>query len=58
MLVVSRKQSERILIGKDIEIVVNWIRGNTVSLGITAPKDARILRTEVAERDRKNLPAA
>jgi carbon storage regulator len=54
MLVLSRGKGERILIGDDIEVVVNHVKGDRVSLGITAPKETRILRTEVAERDRKN----
>jgi carbon storage regulator len=58
MLVLSRMKGERILIGDDIEIIVNHVKGDRVSLGITAPKETRILRREVAERDRKNLPAA
>ena len=47
MLVLSRKEGQQILIGDDVKIVVNWIRGNTVSIGVSAPKDVRVMRPEV-----------
>lgn len=52
MLVLSRKRGERILIGDDIEIVVNWIKGDKVSLGIEAPRDVNIRRSEVPFQER------
>ncbi len=48
MLVLSRKVGERILIGDDIEVVVTQIKGK-VTLGVTAPKDVRILRAELKD---------
>lgn len=47
MLVLSRKVGESIKIGDNIEIVVNRISGNRVTIGVDAPKDVRILRGEV-----------
>ena len=49
MLVLTRKENERIRIGDDIEIVVVGIRGSSVSLGIKAPKSVPIDRQEVFE---------
>lgn len=49
MLVLSRKTSERIKIGKDIYLTVVEIRGNKVRLGIEAPKNVTVDREEVAE---------
>ena len=49
MLVLSRKINETILIGDDIEIVVVAVAGDNVRLGIRAPKDVKILRSEVYE---------
>jgi len=46
VLVLSRHEDERIMIGDDIEIVVRRIHGNRVSIGIEAPKDFRIDRKE------------
>ena len=47
MLVLSRKISESILIGNDIEIVVTQIAGGKVKLGIQAPANVRVLRGEL-----------
>lgn len=48
MLVLSRKVSERLVIGDNITIVVNRIAGNRVTLGIEAPGDIRIVRGELS----------
>lgn len=50
MLVLSRKVSEEITIGDDIVITVVKIKGNVVRLGITAPDDTIILRSDLTER--------
>ncbi len=50
MLVLSRKKSERILIGSEISITVVKIEGSQVRLGIEAPPDVSILRNELAAR--------
>ena len=47
MLVLSRKVGDSIKIGDNIEIVINRISGNRVTIGVEAPKDVRILRGEV-----------
>jgi carbon storage regulator CsrA len=47
MLVLSRKSQEQVRIGDDIVITVVRIKGNVVALGIEAPKDKRILRSEL-----------
>lgn len=54
MLVLSRKEGEQIMIGKDIMLVLLEIRGERVRLGIEAPKDVNILRREVYDRIRRN----
>ncbi len=50
MLVLSRKRTERIVIGEDIVISVEDIRGDKVRIGITAPPEVPVHRSEVAER--------
>ena len=48
MLVLSRRKAERIQIGENIEILVVEIRGGRVRLGIRAPQEIRVLRSEIA----------
>lgn len=47
MLILSRKKGEAIRIGDDIEIFITDIKGDKVRLGISAPPDKRISRTEL-----------
>ena len=49
MLVLSRKKNESIVVGDDITIVVVEIRGDKVRLGIEAPKEVPVHRSEVYE---------
>jgi carbon storage regulator len=53
MLVLSRKEDERIMIGDDIEITVVEILGDKVRLGIRAPKDVSVHREEVYDAIKK-----
>jgi len=50
MLVLTRKAGESILIGDNITLTITKIEGNQVRIGISAPKDVRIDREEVARR--------
>jgi len=47
MLVLTRRQGERICIGDDIEISVVAIRGSRVKLAFSAPKHISIKRQEI-----------
>lgn len=47
MLVLSRKQEEQIRIGDEIVVTVLRIKGNTVKIGIDAPRSVRVVRTEL-----------
>ena len=59
MLVLSRKPGERILIGQDIEVTVLEVSGKLVRIGITAPSNVTILRSEVKEQiENENKVAA
>jgi carbon storage regulator CsrA len=47
MLVLTRKETESIIIGGDIEVVITRISGNKVRVGVSAPRDIPIYRKEI-----------
>jgi carbon storage regulator len=47
MLVLTRKPSQSILIGDDIEVSVLSSTGATVKIGVQAPRDIPIFRKEI-----------
>ena len=47
MLVLSRKKNEKIVIDENIIITIVEVRGDKVRLGIEAPRDVPIHRSEV-----------
>ena len=53
MLILTRKTTETINIGDDISVTVLSVTGNQVRLGINAPRDVKVLREEVEDRDIK-----
>jgi len=57
MLVLSRKPQEQIQIGDNVTVTVLKVKGNTVSLGIEAPQDIRIVRSELPRFDSQEKPA-
>lgn len=57
MLVLSRKEGEKLVIGDNITLVVSKISGNRVTVGIEAPVDVKILRGELQfDDDRSHQP--
>ena len=50
MLVLSRKESERIRLGDDIVLTIVRVSGDKVRLGIEAPANVVILREELEPR--------
>lgn len=58
MLVLSRKQSERLVIGENIVVTIVRVAGGSVRLGIEAPAEIPIQREEIrhADRDRPFEP--
>lgn len=49
MLVLSRKQNERIRVGKSVVVTVVRVNGDKVRIGIEAPSEMRVLRDELEE---------
>ena len=54
MLVLSRKNGECLVIDGGITVQVIEVKGNRVRLGIEAPKEISILRSELHPRIQKN----
>ena len=57
MLVLSRKRSESIVINENIVITVVEVRGDKVRLGIEAPREVPIHRSEVHDAIRTEQTA-
>lgn len=58
MLVLSRQRDQSIMIGDDIEVLVVDVRGDTVRIGVTAPKEVRVHRREVYDAIRRENESA
>jgi carbon storage regulator len=60
MLVLSRKESQRIRLGDSIVVTIVKISGDKVRIGIEAPGDVLVLRDELETRDHSSdeLPPA
>lgn len=54
MLVLTRKAGEKLVIGNDIEVTVLEVRGDTIKIGIDAPKHVSIYRDEIYQEICKN----
>jgi carbon storage regulator len=53
MLVLSRKTGQKLIIDNQIEVVVLETRGESVKLGIVAPKNVTVFREEIYEEIKK-----
>ena len=58
MLVIRRKQGEKLRIGDDVEIAVIEVSASRVVLGIKAPPSVVVFRAELLEAGEQNLAAA
>lgn len=47
MLVLTRKREQSITIGENVEVMVLGVSGDKVRLGITAPREIPVMRSEV-----------
>ncbi len=57
MLVITRRQGEAVVIGKDIEIIVSEVSGDKIKLCIDAPREITIMRKELLETGKMNAEA-
>ena len=54
MLVLSRKKNESIYVNGNIRVVIVDVRGDKVQLGVEAPSDVSVYRSEVLDKMRKS----
>ena len=53
MLVLSRKQGEKVKLGESILVTVIGVSGDKVRLGIQAPPEVLVLRDELDRHDER-----
>lgn len=59
MLVLTRRIGESVLIGDEIEVTVLDVKGDSVRVGINAPRTTRIQRSEIVQAvEAENVSAA
>lgn len=58
MLVITRKNGEELHIGESIRITVVETAKDRVKIGIEAPSDVRIIRSELFDTEKFNIQAA
>ncbi len=58
MLILSRKVGETVYLNEDIEIKIVEVSGDKVRLGIEAPKDVKVLRSELRQTMESNIKAS
>ena len=58
MLVVTRKTDESLIIADNIEITVLEIGKDKVKIGVNAPKEVKIIRSELKDARQTNEQAA
>lgn len=58
MLVVTRKQDESLIISDNIEITILEVVRDKVKIGISAPKEVTIIRSELKNARQTNEQAA
>ncbi|HYF26351.1 MAG TPA: carbon storage regulator CsrA [Baekduia sp.] len=47
MLIVTRRPGEKVMVGDDVVVEVMEISGNSVRIGITAPRSVPVYREEI-----------
>ena len=58
MLILTRKESEQICLGDNIVVTVVRLAGDKVRIGVIAPADVKVIRSELKEEDAKSIPIA
>lgn len=56
MLILSRRESERVHLGDDIVLTIVRVNGDKVRIGVEAPAHVKILRTELELESKEQPP--
>jgi carbon storage regulator len=56
MLILSRRESERVHLGDDIILTIVRVNGDKVRIGVEAPSHIKILRTELERTSEASPP--
>ncbi|TDF36590.1 carbon storage regulator [Alteromonadaceae bacterium M269] len=57
MLILTRKVGETMMIGDSVTVTVLTVKGNQVRIGVNAPKDVDVHRSEIYMRIQKEKNA-
>ncbi len=58
MLILSRKPGESLIINEEIEVKIIEVNGDKVKIGLSAPQDVKILRSELCHTMESNKEAS
>lgn len=58
MLVLSRKMNQSIMIGDNVRVIIVSVDRDQVKIGIEAPLDVAVHRSEIYEEIHKGKPAS
>jgi carbon storage regulator len=50
VLILTRRPTQALAIGNDITVTVLEIRGSQVRIGVNAPRETKVLRTEIVDK--------
>jgi carbon storage regulator len=58
MLILTRKTGQGFTVGNDITVTITEVSGDKVRVGIDAPREVKVLRSELTETVEQNVQAA
>ncbi|MGI0646912.1 carbon storage regulator CsrA [Pseudomonas aeruginosa] len=53
MLILTRTPGETLMIGDNIKVTIADVKGSQVRIGVSAPKDVEVHRSEIYQRIQK-----
>ena len=56
MLILARRIGETLMIGDDVSVTILSVRGDQIRIGIKAPKEVPVHRSEIYERIKYKEP--